>query len=429
MSTDIALAFLQRAARLLLQYNMRTALLEQRLRQAALALGQEVQVLTGYRQLTIHAANGAYAHVQVHELRINVALSARVNWIIDELCAGLVPVEDAVKRLDEVERIAEKHSRWLLTLIFGAAAAALAALLSADVPAMIEIGLASALGLLARQQMAKRHFALFALPFVAAFIGSLMGGLLIRAGFTTTPGICLIVPALMLVPGPHFINSLHDIVENNMTTGLARFGLAVAIMVAASLGIFVGGWITLGMTTVPPWDSSIAQIPLWADVMLAGIAACGFGAVYNAPWSVLLPSILCGMLGHGIRYLGLEYGVGLAMSTLIACFVIGVFAASFVERLRVPFAAVAFASAVPMMPGVLMFRAIGGAMEISLAGAKAGPVLVASTFSNLFTAGFVVGAMGMGLLIGARVNFAPLKRLLGLREQGKSVLMHDDSAD
>ncbi|MDB5815986.1 MAG: yjjP [Rhodocyclales bacterium] len=429
MNADSALGFLQRAARLLLQYNMRTALLQQRLHQAAQALGIEVQIVTGYCQLTIHADDGAYAHVQVRELRIDVSVSARVNRTIDELCAGHISVEEASQRLDAVEHIAEKHRRWLLVGMFGAAAAALAALLSADVPAMLVIGSASAAGLLARQALAKRHVSLFALPFVAAFIGALSGGLLIRAGLTTTPGICLIVPALMLVPGPHFINSLHDILDNNMTTGLARCGLAITIMVAASLGIFLGGWLTLGMTTVPPWDSTVAHIPLWADVILAGIAACGFGAVYNAPWPVLWTSILCGMLGHGIRYLGLEYGVGLAMSTLIACLAIGVVAASFVERLRVPFAAVAFASAVPMMPGVLMFRAIGGVMEISLASTQASPALVASTFANIFTAVFVVGAMCVGLLMGGKVNLAPLEYALGIRDSGRSTLMSGKNAE
>jgi uncharacterized membrane protein YjjP (DUF1212 family) len=429
MNTESALGFLQRAARLLLQYNMRTALLQQRLHQAAMALGEKVQVVTGYCQLTIHAEGGAYAHVQVRELRINVSVSARVNWIIDELCAGHLSTEDASAQLDAVERVAEKHQRALLVLMFGSAAVALAALQSADLPAMLVIGLASAAGLLARQELAKRHISLFALPFVAAFIGALTGGLLIRAGLTTTPGICLIVPALMLVPGPHFINSLHDILDNNMTTGLARCGLALAIMVAASLGIFLGGWLTLGMTTVPPWDSSVAHIPLWADVILAGVAACGFGAVYNAPWAVLWPSILCGMLGHGIRYLGLQHGAGLVMSTLIACFVIGVLAASFVERLRVPFAAVAFASAVPMMPGVLMFRAIGGAMQISLAGTQASPSLEVSTFANIFTAVFVVGAMGMGLLMGGKLNLAPLRNAIGIGSEGRSALMNGKNAE
>jgi uncharacterized membrane protein YjjB (DUF3815 family) len=161
------------------------------------------------------------------------------------------------------------------------------------------------------------------------------------------------------------------------------------------------------MTTVPPWDSSVVHIPLWADVILAGIAACGFGAVYNAPWRVLWTSIACGMLGHGIRYLGLANDVGLVLSTFAACLVIGFFAAGFVERLRVPFAAVAFAGAVPMMPGVLMFRGIGGAMNISLAGTQASSALISSTFVNIFTAAFVVGAMGMGLLLGARI--APVR--------------------
>jgi len=130
MNTDSPLRFLQGAARLLLQYNMRTALLEQRLQQTAAALGLDVQILTGYRQLSIHALNGVhagtYAHVKVHELRINIAVSARVNWIIDELCGGLITLPEALQRLDEVEQVAEKHGRGVLALMFGCAAAALA---------------------------------------------------------------------------------------------------------------------------------------------------------------------------------------------------------------------------------------------------------------------------------------------------------------
>jgi hypothetical protein len=72
-----------------------------------------------------------------------------------------------------------------------------------------------------------------------------------------------------------------------------------------------------------------------------------------------------------------------------------------VSSMRIPFAAVAFAGAVPMMPGVLMFRSIGGAMDIALAGASAPLVMVAGTLANIFKAAFVVGGMGMGLLAGA----------------------------
>lgn len=395
------LRFIQRAARLLLHYNMRTESLRKRLNEIGAALDLPLQSHIGYRTVTVYTPEGLHVHAQAPEFRINIAVSALVNRTIDKVCAGQIGLPEAIDLLDRVESLAERHSRWTLSLLFGLAAGALAWLQSADWSAMAVISVASALGMLARQAMHRFHPVLFALPFVAALIGSLMGGVVIRQGWTLAPGICLIVPALMLVPGPHLINGLYDMIENNMQTGLPRLGLAVGILVAAALGIFLGGWLMLGMTTVPPWEGARIPIPLWLDVVLAGVAACGFGAFYNAPWRVLWTSILCGMVGHGIRYACLAHGISLEMSTLFACAAIGFMAIRWVSSMRIPFAAVAFAGAVPMMPGVLMFRSIGGAMEIAFAGAQASQTLVAGTLASMFKSAFVVGGMGMGLLAGA----------------------------
>lgn len=411
-----ALAFLQRAARLLLEYNLRSELLRRRLLSSAKTLGLEnVQLMVTYRNATLFLGNGEYIHAHAPEFRINVAIAARVIHIVDEVNAGKMALADAIAELDEVERTTPRHNRWLLALIFGFAAAALAKLLSADAAAMLVTGVSSAAGLLARQEMAKRHVMLLAMPFTAALIGSVFGGLFILFELTKTPGICLIVPALMLVPGPHLINGLLDTVENNLQTGVSRLWLAAGILVAAAMGIFLGGWLTLGMTTVPPWESSAVYIPLWLDVILAGIAACGFGAFYNAPWRVLWTSIVCGMVGHGIRYVCKDQGMTLEMSTFFACLAIGLMASAIVRRMKVSFAAIAFAGAVPMMPGVLMFMSIGGAMNISLLGKAASLELIASTMGNIFSAMFVIGAMGLGLLMGSRVgewlHFAPRERI------------------
>lgn len=396
--------FIQQVARLLLLYNMRTTSLRERLEEVGQHFELPLQVHVGYRTVTIYAPGGVTIHAQAPEFRINIAVRAAVNVIVDRVCAGALAIPQALAELEVVESTAGRHSRWTLAAMFGLAAGALAWLLSADWPAMAVISLSSALGMLARQYMHRFHPVLFALPFVAALIGSLCGGLLILAGATTTPAICLIVPALMLVPGPHMINALYDMLENNMQTGIPRIGLSLGILVAAAAGIFVGGWVTLGMKTVPIYTIAMAPIPLWLDVILAGVASCGFGAFYNAPWRVLWTSILCGMLGHGVRYLGLRYGLHIEIATLFACFAIGFIAIRWVDSMRIPFAAVAFAGAVPMMPGVLIFQSIGGAMEISFAGAAAPVELVSSTLASGFKAGFVVGAMGMGLLAGAWVG-------------------------
>jgi uncharacterized membrane protein YjjP (DUF1212 family) len=397
LAHDDALRFLQRAAHLLLEYNMRTELLRNRLQAVAKVLDVPVHVDIGYRTVTLHTPHGSL-HAQAHEIRINVAVNAAVMAIVDAVTTRSLPVREAIDALDNVVTRAPRHNRWILALIFGLAASALGTLQSGDLVAIVTVGVASALGLLARQELAKRHVALFALPFTAALIGSVLGGLVIAAGWTITPGICLIVPALMLVPGPHLINTLYDAIENNLQTAIPRLGLAAGILLAAAAGIFLGGWLTL-----PPGHSNVLPITLATDILLAGIAACGFGAFYNEPWRVLWTSIVCGMVGHGVRYLSLKHGMPLETATLLACFSIGMIASVLVQRLKVQFAAVAFAGAVPMMPGVFMYQGIGGAMQIALAGSDAAAGLLSVTLFNIFKASFVVGAMGIGLLLGDKV--------------------------
>ena len=135
---------------------------------------------------------------------------------------------------------------------------------------------------------------------------------------------------------------------------------------------------------------------------LAGVAACGFGAFYNAPWRVLWVSIACGMLGHGIRFVALDH-MGVALSTLVACLAIGVAANLAADRLRLPFSALAFAGAVPMMPGVFIFQSIAGVIRLSAAGTTADPALAAATLALSGKSVLVVGAMAIGLLAGARI--------------------------
>jgi uncharacterized membrane protein YjjB (DUF3815 family) len=214
--------------------------------------------------------------------------------------------------------------------------------------------------------------------------------------------LCLIVPALMLVPGPHLINSAHDMLENYMQTGLCRLGLAMGILMATALGVVLGGWLTLGPAALSTSPSDTMRLTLPLDMVLAGVAACGFGAFYNAPWRVLWVSILCGMVGHGLRYVSLEH-LGVAISTLIACLAIGLISSAAARRMRLPFSAIAFAGAVPMMPGVFIYQSLAGAMRLSAAGTAADPALAAATLALSYKAVFVVGAMAIGLLVGAQL--------------------------
>jgi uncharacterized membrane protein YjjP (DUF1212 family) len=401
-ASGAALRFLQLSARLLLEYNVRSKGIERRIAQIAAHVGVSVQTTVGYREVALTLADGRTLHAQAPELRVNVAISAGALHVIDEFCLDRIALDEATHSLETLERLAPRHRRWVMTVLFGLAATAIAWLLRADWGAMAVSGVSSALGLIARQEIAKRPLTFFAQPFAAGMIGAALGGLVIRLGWTETAGFCLIVPALMLVPGPHLINGVRDILENYVHTGICRLALAGGILIAAALGVVLGGWLTLGPATLSTSPSMAIPLTLALDAALAGVAACGFGAVYNAPWRVLWVSILCGVVGHGLRYLLFDH-VNVELATLFACLAIGLIANAAAERLHLPFSTVAFAGAVPMMPGVFIYQSIAGAMRLSAAGMSADPAIAAATLALSFKAVFVVGAIALGLLIGARL--------------------------
>jgi uncharacterized membrane protein YjjB (DUF3815 family) len=93
--------------------------------------------------------------------------------------------------------------------------------------------------------------------------------------------------------------------------------------------------------------------------------------------------------------------MGVATSTLCACLAIGVIANLAARRLHLPFSSIAFAGAVPMMPGVFIYQSIAGAMRLSAAGTMADPTLAATILALASKSVFVVGAMVVGLLGGA----------------------------
>ena len=113
--------------------------------------------------------------------------------------------------------------------------------------------------------------------------------------------------------------------------------------------------------------------------------------------------MLCGMIGHGVRYLFLDH-LSVEVSTLLACAAVGLIAGVAAARMRLEFSAVAFAGAVPMMPGVFIYQSIAGALRLSAAGMAADPETAAATLALSSKSVFVVGAMAIGLVAGARLG-------------------------
>jgi uncharacterized membrane protein YjjP (DUF1212 family) len=359
------------------------------------------QIVLSYERIAVSLGHEPPTVARVREFRFNAALQARVHELLGRVRSGEVDVAAALGQLLQLELNSPRHSRWLVAMLLGAASASLARLLGGDGGASLIAAVAAGVGFLARRELGHRGFGILALPFVAALIGAVFGGIAIRWGWTNFPALALIVPSLILVPGTHIINGLLDLVDNYVPLGLSRLTLAASILIAAALGVTVGIELTLG--EIPAAQNGVGPPPnVLTDMLLAGVVTCGFALAYNTEWSRVVLAVVGGMLGHGLRYVALQWGCSLGAATFLGGFTVGVISACIARTTKSPFAVVAFAGAVTMMPGVQIYRALGGALKLARLNDAANSSLVGDIISQGFQACVVMGGLALGLVVGSR---------------------------
>jgi uncharacterized membrane protein YjjP (DUF1212 family) len=401
-SSTTSLEFLAHAARLLLEYNESTAAIHRELQSASHSLvGKPCHVAVAYGGVTVSYEGEVPVFEPVAELHTNSALLERVHAILDRIRAGTLSLEAGLDALRHAEAQTERHSRGLTVLLLGAAAAALCILLGGDGGAAAVVGASSALGLLVRQELGRSPGALLSLPFAAAAIGAIFGGMAIRWGWTQTTQLAVMVPALMLVPGAHFLNGIFDLTDNHVPMSVARLGLAIGILLAITLGIVVGVRVTLPGAPIDA-TARTGHLNLVSDMLLAGVVTCGFAALYNTSWRCLGLAAIGGMLGHGVRFLALEGDAHLEIATFFGGLTVGLIAGWLSRSVRVPAAIVAFAGAVTMMPGLAIFRALAGMLQLARSRGTSNLDVLAATCTNASQATITVGALALGVILGAR---------------------------
>ena len=132
----------------------------------------------------------------------------------------------------------------------------------------------------------------------------------------------------------------------------------------------------------------------------AGVAVAAYGTFFAMPWRMLPITIMIGMLAHASHWAIISVaGASLETGTLVACLMVGTIMTPIADRLRLPFAAFAFASVVSLIPGVFLFRMAGGLVDLSALGGKASPELLLGAIANGTTAFLIVLTMTFGLIL------------------------------
>jgi uncharacterized membrane protein YjjP (DUF1212 family) len=394
------LALLSLGAKLLFENGESTAKVVSFVEQLSHALGFGATVIPHWGDLTIRIDDGGgsrYEIIAAAPVGVDMRKVTETTGVIDDVCNGQIDVAGAKSALQTITRL-PPISLTRFALLAAAGAAALGVIFgAAHVLSLVLIAISAGAGACLRRWLSGMSHNPFVQPLCAALLAGAIGALAVDLQFSSALRLIAVCPCMILVPGPHLLNGAIDIARARIALGAARMAFASVIILVICAGLLTG--LAFGGVSLAPSVPSY-PVPLGYDVIAAGVAVAAYGTFFAMPWRVLPIPVAIGMLAHASRWATISLaGTSVQTGAFVACLVVGIIMTPISDRLRLPFAALAFSSVVSLIPGVYLFRMSGGLVELVTSGENASTGALANTVADGTTAMLILLAMAFGLIL------------------------------
>jgi len=399
-SGKVALSLLVQATELLFVNGQTTRRMATAIRELGVALHFRIDVFPRWGELTVRLWDQGTPYdaiAAVAPTNVDMGKVSATMRMIDGLAARSADADTVQGMLQGI-----RHSPSAPTLRFvimaAAGAAALGVIFGVSQPLSIAlIALSASLGAGLRRWLMRISSNPLLPPFAAALVAGILGAAVVDLHLNAAEQLVAVCPCMVLVPGPHLLNGALDLARTEISLGVARIAYASVIILMICAGLLLG--LAIGGVALPA-SGATSAVPLFYDVIAAGVAVAAYGTFFSMPWRMLPIPMLIGMLAHAARWFVVAAASSrIALGAFVACFIVSLMVTPIAERLRLPFAGIAFASVVSLIPGVFLFRMGGGLLALIARGARAPAGLLPDVIVDGATAFVVVLAMALGLII------------------------------
>ncbi|AWB82607.1 amino acid export carrier protein [Corynebacterium yudongzhengii] len=323
---------------------------------------------------------------------------AEVDRLIRSIQSGATPPAVAEKVLDELEARPRdygfKTSIWGWALMGGA----IAMLLGGSWFVGLVTFITSYLIIGVNEILARRGLPAFFLQITGGFVATVPTAIIYdvaqQLGYQIRPSQIIASCIIVLVAGLSLVQSLQDGITGSVVTGSARFFdtilMTAGIVAGVALGMQAASWVGISL---PPMEA--ISPPNFANALfltfIAAFVCIGFAVGVYAERSAIWVSGAAGMLGAGAYHLVfIPLGFGSVSATVSSATVVGLAGGLLARRFLVPPLITAIAGITPMLPGLMLYRALYALLnEQALIG-----------FTNLFLALATAGSLATGVVLG-----------------------------
>ena len=335
---------------------------------------EKLHIDVSYTMLMVNVSDGSHSFSKFQKCEkhgINMtAISeiSKLSWRAIENDYSLDRYEEELERIRTKKR---NYLPYVVAIGAGFACGGFCKLFGGDWIAFLFASICAFAGFRVRARCIEFGINLYMSIAIAAFISTCLAYVTTFTGLSQTPYHPLLACALFIVPGVPLINFVSDMLDGYIEVGMVRALNTLLMVLAMAFGIAFA----IKVCGIDNFVKDLTMIPhheYWEFAIAAAVSAMGFSTIFSIPRRILPAVALGGIiavcfrnfvnLGPSNGNIGLD--MGLSIGSLAGSALISVIVIKARHWFHVPHQCITIPSVIPMVPGVLMYRALFAFIEM-----------------------------------------------------------------